>query len=96
IDAAAAERMAESRENSDFLPGPRLPETIAVTSDMARLGDADCVLLVVPSQATRSLLTGIGATLSEDAVVVACAKGIEQETGALQGEIVRAALPEHQ
>ncbi|WP_128290562.1 NAD(P)H-dependent glycerol-3-phosphate dehydrogenase [Afifella aestuarii] len=95
IDEAAAARLAASRENSDFLPGPRLPETIDVTSDTSRLGDADCVLLVVPSQATRSLLAGIGTTLSDDAVVVACAKGIEQETGALQGEIVRAALPNH-
>ncbi|WP_026380293.1 NAD(P)H-dependent glycerol-3-phosphate dehydrogenase [Afifella pfennigii] len=95
IDADIAAKIAASRENSFFLPGPKLPAEIDVTGETARIGEAGYVLLAAPAQATRSLLTTIGPHVAADAVLVACAKGIERESGALQSEIVAAAAPGH-
>ncbi|MBZ8134943.1 NAD(P)H-dependent glycerol-3-phosphate dehydrogenase [Afifella sp. IM 167] len=95
IDAEIAQKIAARRENTFFLPGPKLPEGIRITAEMAPLAEAEMVLLAVPAQATRSLLSTIGPHLSADSVLVACAKGIEQESGALQNEIVAAAAPAH-
>jgi len=94
IEEDIAEKIAAARENVFFLPGPRLPGDILVTAETARLGEADTVLLAAPAQATRSLLATIGPHLSPASILVACAKGIERQSGALQNEIVTAAAPD--
>src|SRR5438876_8918060 len=46
--------MQLARENRDYLPGCRLPDTLVVTSDLhAALLDADVVLIASPSHALR-------------------------------------------
>ncbi len=92
-EPATAERIAATRENEIYLPGARLPPEIAVTADPARVGNADLVLLSAPSQATRALAATLKDAIRDGVAVVACAKGIERETGRLQAEIIAETLP---
>ena len=52
-----AARLAEVRENREYLPGVPLPEGVAVTSDLrAAVDGADFALVVVPSVGVPELL----------------------------------------
>ena len=70
-----------SHENSRYLPGIDLPETISATTDQAQaLHEATLVALVVPVAAIRQTAKAIVPHLADGAVVMALAKGLEPET----------------
>lgn len=87
LQAAGRDVVLIGREVADMartratprLPGVKLPETLALTADMAALGDADTVLLAVTSQSLRGVLEANRAQLTGKALV-ACCKGIDLET----------------
>ena len=55
--AEAAAQLAASRENTDYLPGYRLPDEITVTADLAAaVRGKELVLGVTPSHAIRDVL----------------------------------------
>jgi len=84
-----------SHENSLFLPGMALDPEIRATNDPAEAAvDTDVVLLVVPTQFLRAVLTGLSENLPSGVPVVICAKGIEQETLALMSEICEEVVPQ--
>lgn len=68
-----AAELNERRENADYLPGFRLPETLFVTADAETLAEAEALFVAVPSRALRATL----ATLPPAAALVSCAKGLE-------------------
>jgi len=81
--------MAQTRENTRYLPGHLLPESIEVLSDIgAAVCDRDLIVLAVPSGAVREVLGQVTAS----APWVMAAKGLEQETGRRMTEIARDAL----
>ncbi len=85
----------EAHENSLFLPGVALDPEIRATNDPAEAAaDADAVLLAVPAQFLRAVLTGLSGDLPSGAPVVICAKGIEQGTLALMSEIAEEVVPQ--
>jgi glycerol-3-phosphate dehydrogenase (NAD(P)+) len=88
-NAASLERKRESR----FLPGVRLENSIAVTRDLAAAARSDAILLVVPAQVVRSVLTRLAPTLPERTPVIVCAKGIEHNTRKFMSEIVAECTP---
>ncbi|WP_414657353.1 NAD(P)H-dependent glycerol-3-phosphate dehydrogenase [Deinococcus sp. VB343] len=68
-----AARLAEVRENREYLPGVLLDPAIVVTADLqAALAEAEFALLVVPSVGMPELL----AELPREPGVVLCAKGL--------------------
>jgi len=68
----------------------KLPSAVTATSDLnAALDDAKLVLFAAPSHAARELFTAIEPHLSESAIIVSVAKGIEIETGKRISEIVK-------
>ncbi len=75
-DPARAAAIAASRENPR-LPGIRLPEPIAVSSELPDA--ADLALLAVPTQHLRGVLGRLPPGL---APLVVCAKGVEQADAA--------------
>ena len=84
-----------SHENSLFLPGMALDPEIRATNDPAEAAvDTDVVLLVVPTQFMRAVLTGLSGNLPSGVPVVICAKGIEKETLALMSEICEEVVPQ--
>ena len=90
-----ADAINGSHENSLFLPGVALdPEIRAINDPAEAVVDTDVVLLVVPTQFLRAVLTGLSGNLPSGVPVVICAKGIEQETLALMSEICEEVVPQ--
>ena len=76
-------------ENAEFLPGVRLPENIFATGDIAAaLGDAEMVVMAVPSTAVRSVAEQAASHISSAAVVVNVAKGLDPGTHARLSKVI--------
>ncbi|MEL0438920.1 NAD(P)H-dependent glycerol-3-phosphate dehydrogenase [Phycobacter sp. K97] len=88
-----AEQMAQSGKNETRLPGVDLPENVSVTSDMNEAGGGETILLAVPMQKLRALLTE-NAELLGGKTLVACCKGIELSTGLGPIAVIRDCLPD--
>jgi glycerol-3-phosphate dehydrogenase (NAD(P)+) len=86
-DAANAESLASKRE-SKFLPGVTLDAAVKLTRDLAEAARADAILLVVPAQVVRSVVTALAPSLARGTPLVACAKGIERGTHKFMSEII--------
>jgi glycerol-3-phosphate dehydrogenase (NAD(P)+) len=80
----------EARENTIFLKGVRLADSIRATGDLADLGECEAFLIVAPAQHLRSVLGGFAAA---GRPLVLCAKGIEDGTGLLMHEVAHAVQP---
>lgn len=80
----------EKHENLVFLPGVALPESIRATSNLADVARADILFLAMPAQYMRAVLQSLKKDLRPETILVICAKGIEQKTGALMSDIIRA------
>ncbi len=92
-DEGHASALQSERCNRFHLPDCPLPDPVTVTSDLQACADADLVLIAVPAQATRTMARQLEPVLQRGVYVVACAKGIEQDSGALQSDILAEELP---
>jgi glycerol-3-phosphate dehydrogenase (NAD(P)+) len=87
-DELAAE-IETQRENVSFLPGFKLPETLSVSSDGAKvLGGASAVLWVVPSQWLRETARKLAAQVDTSVLQIVATKGIERESGLRMSEVL--------
>ncbi|MEJ2433535.1 MAG: NAD(P)-dependent glycerol-3-phosphate dehydrogenase [Pseudolabrys sp.] len=86
-DPSNAESLERKRE-SRYLPGVRLEGSIEVTRDLAAAAAADTILLVVPAQVVRPVVTALAPSLSRGTPLIACAKGIEHGTRKFMSEII--------
>ena len=91
-NAAEAETLNVTR-CSPHLPDAVFPPAVMASADPAALTDIDLVLLAVPAQSCRLAATSLAEFTGQDAVIVSCAKGIEQATGARPSMAISAALP---
>ncbi|WP_099827485.1 NAD(P)H-dependent glycerol-3-phosphate dehydrogenase [Oceaniglobus indicus] len=93
---AVVDDINTNARNDTFLPGIDLPAGIAATTDLAAaLNGAEVVLIVVPSHSIRGLCADIAPLIGPGVPVALCAKGIEESTGFLMGQIARSELPGH-
>lgn len=88
-NAASLEQKRESR----FLPGVRLDNGIKVTRDLAETASSNAILVVVPAQAMRSVITSLAKSNIERTPLIACAKGIEHGTHKFMTEIITECAP---
>jgi len=78
-DVAAS--MRDRRENTQFLPGFRIPETVSICEDAAEaLPGAEIVISVTPSQFVRTSYEGFAPHLRPGQLLVSATKGLEDET----------------
>ena len=85
-----------TRENPDYLPGVRLPDSISVTSDIVECADADLIVFVTPSMALRSVAKQLRASRPNSKVVLLSGtKGIEHGTGMRMSEILEEIFPQN-
>ncbi|OCW55976.1 NAD(P)H-dependent glycerol-3-phosphate dehydrogenase [Hoeflea olei] len=95
-DAAACAEINTARTNRAYLGEARLPDALRATADMVEaLEGATTVLFVVPAQTTGDVAARAAKALAADAVLIACAKGIDNRSGRMQTEVIAAALPDH-
>jgi glycerol-3-phosphate dehydrogenase (NAD(P)+) len=83
----------ERHENSLFLPGVPLDESIRATADLTELDSCAAWLVVTPAQHMRSVLEQ---SREWDKPLVLCAKGIEERSGELLHRVAREACPKAQ
>ncbi len=84
-----AATIRETGTNPDYLPGVRLPGSLAVTANpAAALDGPDLVVLAVPSQTLRANLAQWSPLLGGDATVVSLMKGVELGTDKRMSEVI--------
>ena len=78
---ALCEQLRQQRENSLYLPGIALPETLSFTTSLAEtVSEAELLVLAVPSHAMREVARGLKPSLEGTPLLVSVSKGIEEET----------------
>ncbi|MCR9121122.1 MAG: NAD(P)-dependent glycerol-3-phosphate dehydrogenase [Phyllobacteriaceae bacterium] len=93
-DAGVVAEINAQRTNRFYLGDADLPANIAATIDAGEaLDDVETVLLAVPAQTMRSVLTMIVSHLHPHMLLVSCAKGIERGSGALMTEVMARTAP---
>jgi glycerol-3-phosphate dehydrogenase (NAD(P)+) len=94
-DIDRAVRMRETRENSDYLPGLKLPGSVRVTSELNDCAEADLIVFATPSTALRKVAARLRETIgSVPAALLSCVKGIEHGTGMRMSQILGELFPE--
>ena len=89
------EEMKISRENSRFLKGYPLPETLILEGDIEKaIKDTELILLASPSQFLRSTLGQLKPFYDKNTPIVNVAKGIENDTLLRMSELCRDVLGE--
>lgn len=91
-EAEVADAVNTSHENTVFLPGVALDPAIRATTDIAEAVAADAVLIVAPAQFLRATCAAAQPHWPDGAPAVICAKGIEQDTYKLMGDVVAETL----
>ena len=86
-DPKKAELLDKTRENP-LLKGVRIPERIAVTSDLAVLQNAEMAVFASPSFALRSVAHEAAPHLKKGTLLVSLTKGIERGTHLRMSEII--------
>jgi glycerol-3-phosphate dehydrogenase (NAD(P)+) len=85
--------MTEQRMNQRYLPDIPLPDSLAVTADLAyAVGSCRDILLSVPSHAFADTLKQIKPYLQHNARVAWATKGLEPETGRLLQDVAKEIL----
>ena len=88
--------MQKIRENTDYLPGLRLPDSVQVTSQLGDCADADLIVFATPSTALRNIAGHLAKVIGfTDALLLSCTKGIEHGSGMKMTEILREIFPEN-
>ena len=85
--------MAAQRENTARLPDCPFPEKLTLTDNLNDIERADIVLLAVPMQKLRQMLTANTKVLSGKHLV-ACCKGIELTTGIGPVSVIQQEVPD--
>ncbi|GIV96450.1 MAG: glycerol-3-phosphate dehydrogenase [NAD(P)+] [Herpetosiphonaceae bacterium] len=90
-----AEILLSEGENRRFLPGVPFPLQLTVTADPElALHDASIVLVAVPAKTMRENIRALREFLPDHAVILSCAKGLEQGTLLRMSEVIAEELPE--
>ena len=79
--------------NPLYLPGVALDPKILATGDWVRAAEADAVLMTMPAQHVRRIARALAPAWRKDTPALICAKGIEQDSGALLSEVLAEELP---
>jgi glycerol-3-phosphate dehydrogenase (NAD(P)+) len=96
-NAERVEKMQKTRENSNYIPGLKLPDSVNVTRELRDCADADLFVFVTPSTVLREIAIRLREVASNNrqAVLLSCSKGIEHGTGARMSEILAELFPQH-
>lgn len=86
-DPEQAQKMRDERRNATRLPMAAFPEGLQVTSEARDLSDTPTILLAVPTQQLRAVVTEHRKAL-QGALLIACCKGVELGTGMLPTEVI--------
>jgi glycerol-3-phosphate dehydrogenase (NAD(P)+) len=91
-----AKEIEEKRENTQYLPGIKIPASVKVSNDLKEVVlDANLIITAVPSQFLRNVASQFTSFVAENAIVVNVAKGLENETYKRMSQVLEEELPSH-
>ena len=94
-DAAYTEEVARTRVSPRYLAGIQLPAGIEITSGGAHaLEDAEVILVAVPTQHVRAVVSQLAEHIADGTVVISLSKGLEQDTSQRPSEVLTEVLAE--
>ncbi len=73
--------ISQRRENSDYLPGIALPESLRLTTDPTEAEASDIVIIATPSRYFRDVLERFARHIPQSAICVSVAKGFDASSG---------------
>jgi glycerol-3-phosphate dehydrogenase (NAD(P)+) len=95
-EAEVVESIQTSLENRQFLPGAKLPATIAPTTNLAEaLHETEYVLTVMPSHTCRALFEQMLPYLRSGMIIVSGTKGLETGRLMRMSEVIRSVTEMH-
>ncbi len=80
--------------NRTFLPGVPLDPALSATADLGEIAATDAVLMVSPAQHVRAIASRLRPLMKPGQPVVLCAKGIEQASGRMLGDVLADVMPD--
>ena len=87
--------LQKEHEHKDKLPGVKLPEDMAFTTDLASaVADSDVLVLAVPSPYTRHTARSMKPFVKEGQIIVNVAKGIEEKSLMTLSQIIEEEIPQ--
>jgi len=93
-DVGRTATLSQTRENTEYLPGIKIPGSVLITSNIADCASADLIVFVTPSVALRSVAGRLRAAgLDSSAVLLSGTKGIEHGTGMRMSQILNEIFP---
>lgn len=93
-DKKLAQKVDQERENKKYLPGVKLPAVLTVETDLTQIEwDQKTIVLALPSFAVRTMVRKIGTLISQPAIIVNLAKGLEEKTFKTMSEVIKEELP---
>lgn len=85
--------LKSKRVNTKFLPGIRIPQSINITSSLDdALDNKELIVLAVPSQYMRSIVSRLTVYRKTDKIFVSVTKGIENKTLLRMSELIHEVL----
>lgn len=93
FDQEELDELRLHNQNKLRLPGVFLPRSIRLTGDQSAAGEADMVIMAVPSFAIRTTARNLRAHLRPDTLVVNAGKGLEDGTLYRFSEVLEQELP---
>lgn len=85
----------QTRENSRYLPGVRLPDSMSFTSDLGKaVSGVGAIVMVVPSTAVRVVSSMLQGLLTPDTLLIHAGKGLESSTGLRGSQVISQTLGE--
>lgn len=80
--------------NRTYLPGISLDPGLEATTSLAAVAACDALLMVAPAQHVRAISRSLAPFVRDGEPMILCAKGIEQATGKLMGEVIADTVPQ--
>ena len=92
-EAETIREIQDHKTNRAYLPGVELHKSLKATGKLDDLSDSGLLLLVPPAQHLRRIASQLQGINSTSLPVLICAKGIEQSTGKMLGDVLREEMP---
>ncbi|MCM1486756.1 MAG: NAD(P)-dependent glycerol-3-phosphate dehydrogenase [Firmicutes bacterium] len=88
-------QILKDREQKKLLPGIKIPESIAFTSDPSCVEGADIVIVAIPSKFVRDGVSAVAPYISPKTVVLNVGKGLEEGTYNRLSQVIAEELPKN-
>ena len=91
-----ADQIATRHENSDYLPGITLVESLKCSSQLRDVvANASIVMMAVPSNGFRDVATQVAKYIDTQVPIVSLAKGLERDSLKRMSEVVSELMPQN-